>query len=75
MPHHHVQHARNVRPNLFAHNDNSADVMPHVTTHAVTSCTHHAAHTHRQVSHPYVNVAHQKLLMDMPFVPANIYQN
>ena len=47
--------------------------MPHVTTHEVTSCTHHAAHEHRQASHPYVHVACQKLLMDMPFAPAKQY--
>ena len=52
-------------PNLFAHNENSAYVMPHVT-----SCTHQAAHAHRQAGHPYVNVACQKLLMDMLFMPA-----
>ena len=37
MPHHHAQHAQNVGPNLFTHNENSAYVMPHVTVHAVTS--------------------------------------
>ena len=30
-------------PNLFAHNENSAHVMPHVTARAVTSCAHHMA--------------------------------
>ena len=52
MPHHHVQHARNVGPILFVHYENIAHVMPHVTTHAVMSCTHHVAHACRQASHP-----------------------
>ena len=60
-------------PNLFACNENSAYVMPHVTTCAVPSCVHHMAHTYRQTSCPYENKACQKLLMDMPFVPAEIY--
>ena len=60
-------------PNLFMHNENSAYIMPHVTTHAVTSCAHHAAHAHRQASCPYVNVVHQKLPMNMPFTPAERY--
>ena len=60
-------------PNSFAHNENSAYVMPHVTACAVMSCMHHVTHAHRQAGHPYVNVAHQKLLMDMPFVPAELY--
>ena len=73
MPHHHVQHTQNMGPNLFAHNGNSAYIMPHVTTHAVTSCAHCAVHARRQAGCPYVNVAHQKLLMDMPFAPAKQY--
>ena len=73
MPCHHAQHVRNVGPNLFARNENSVNVMPHVTAHAVTSCAHHVVHTHRQADHPYVNVMLQKLLMDMPFVPAKLY--
>ena len=60
-------------PNLFMHNENIAYVMPHVTAHAVMSCVHHVAHAHRQASRPYVNVAHQKLLMHMPFTPAELY--
>ena len=39
-------------PNLFARNENSAYVMPHVTEHAVMSCTHCAAHARRQAGHP-----------------------
>ena len=73
MPHHHVQHAQNVGPNLFMHNENSAYIMPHVTACAVTSCMHRAVHTCRQAGHPYVYMACQKLLMDMPFVPAKLY--
>ena len=45
MPHHHMQHAQNVGPSLFAHNENSAYIMPHVTTCAVTSCAHRVVHT------------------------------
>ena len=52
MPHHHVQHTRNVGPILFAHNENTAHVMPHVTARAVTSCMHCVAHTRRQAGHP-----------------------
>ena len=68
-----MQHAPNVGPNIFACNENTAYVMPCVTACAVTSCVHRMAHTHTQAGHPYVNVAHQKLLMDMPFVPAKLY--
>ena len=73
MPHHHAQHAQNMGPILFACNENSSYIMPWVTAHAVTSCTHCTAHTCRQTGHPYENVACQKLLMDMPFVPAKLY--
>ena len=73
MPHHHVQHAQNMGPNLFVHNENTAYVMPHVTTCAVMSCVHHVAHARRQASCPYVNMAHQKLLMHTPFMPAELY--
>ena len=45
MPRHHVQHMQNVGPILFTRNENIAHVMPHVTAHAVTSCTHRTAHT------------------------------
>ena len=51
----------------------SAYVMPCVTACAVMSCMHHMAHIHRQAGCPYVNVAHQELLMDMPFMPAELY--
>ena len=60
-------------PNLFVRNENSAYVMPHVTTHAATSYVHCTAHVHRQASHPYENMACQKLLTDMSFVPAKLY--
>ena len=72
MPYHHTQHAWNMGANLFAHNENHAYVMPRVTACAVMSCAHHAAHACRQASCTYVNVAHQKLLMDMPFMPAKL---
>ena len=71
MPHHHVQHVQNVGPNLFAHNENSAFIMPRVTAHAVMSCMHPATHTCRAASWlPYVYMAYQNLLMDMPFTQA-----
>ena len=50
MPHHHVQHARNVGPILFTHNEIIAHVMPHVTARAVMSCAHRAACAPRQAS-------------------------
>ena len=31
-------------PILFVHNENIADVMPHVTAREVMSCAHRAAH-------------------------------
>ena len=61
MPCHHVQHAQNVGPNLFACNENHAYIMPRVTACAVMSCMHHTVHACRQASHPYVNMACQKL--------------
>ena len=73
MPCHHVQHMQNVGPNLFVCNENWDYDMPCVTAHPVMSCVHHTAHTHRQAGRPYVNVAHQKLLMDMLFAPAELY--
>ena len=63
----------NMGPNLFTHNENSAYIMPRVTTRAVTSCTHCVAHAHRQAATPMYNVAHQELLMNMPFVQAELY--
>ena len=62
-----------MRPNLFACNENSAYAMPHATAHAVTSCVHHVVHARRQAGCPYVNMVHQKLLMDMPIMPAELY--
>ena len=73
MPRHHAQHTPNMGPNLFTCNENNAYVMPHATTCAVTSCAHRTVHTCRQAGHPYVNMAHQKLLMHMLFVPAKLY--
>ena len=68
-----MQHMQNVGPNLFTHNENCDYVMPHTAAHAVTSCVHHMAHAQRQADCPYVNVARQKLLMDMPFTLAKLY--
>ena len=47
--------------------------MPHVTACAVISCMHHVVHAHRQAGCPYENMACQKLLIDMTFVPAELY--
>ena len=52
MPCHHVQHAQNVGPNLFVHNENIAHIMPRGTAHAMTSCAHHVARARRQAGHP-----------------------
>ena len=60
-------------PNLFACNENNAYIIPHVNACAVTSCAHREVHAHRQASCPYVNMVHQKLLMHMLFVPAELY--
>ena len=73
MPHDHAQHTQNMGLNLFAYNENSAYIIPHATTHAVTSCMHHVAHTHRQAGCPYENMACQKLLMDTLFAPAKLF--
>ena len=73
MPHYHTQDTQNVGPNLFARNENSTYVMPHVSACAVTSCTHCMAHARRQAGCPYINVVCQKLLMDMPCTPAKQY--
>ena len=51
MPHHHMQHAPNVGPILFALNENIAHIVPRVTTRAVMSCTHRVAGVPRQASH------------------------
>ena len=64
---------QNVGPKLFACNENHAYIMPCVTACAVTSCAHRTVHAHRQASHPYVNMVYQKLLKDMPFMPAEHY--
>ena len=68
-----MQHTQNVGPNLFTHNENHAYIMPHVTTHAVTSCVDRTAHAYRQAGCHYTNMACQKLLMDMLFMPAKLY--
>ena len=46
--------------------------MPHVTAHAVMSCVYHMAQARRQPGHPYVNMVHQKLLVEMLFAPAKL---
>ena len=68
-------HATRVKrgPNLFSCNENSAYVMPRVTARAVTSYVHRAVCARRQAIRHYINVARQKLLMDMPCVPAKQY--
>ena len=48
MPCHHVQHARNVGPNLFMRNENIAHVMPRGTMMSSAYCMVHA---HRQAGH------------------------
>ena len=72
MPHHHVQHTQNVGPNLFVHNENSAYIMPHATTCAVTSCTHIAQCAHADKPAALL-IYIQELLMDMPFMQAEQY--
>ena len=52
MPHHHVQQARNVGPNLFMHNENIAHIMPHGIADVMTSCAHCAACACRQAGDP-----------------------
>ena len=73
MPRHHMQHMQNVGTNLFVYNENHAYIMPRVTTHAVMSCMHPMVHARRQAGCPYINMACQKLLMDVPFMPAKQY--
>ena len=64
---------QNVGPNLFAHNENSAYIMPCATARAVMSCAHCAVHACRPAGHPYVSMACQKFLMDMLFMPSELY--
>ena len=52
MPRHHMQHAQNVGPILFARNENIAHVMPRVTAPAVMSCAHRVARACRQAGRP-----------------------
>ena len=75
MPHHHAQHAQNVGPILFVHNENIAHVMPRVTAHAVMSCMHRAAHAHLQAGRPnYTWHTRIYLWMCHSCKPNNIYQ-
>ena len=63
-------------PILFAHNENSAYVMPRVTAHAVMSCTHRAVHAHGQASRPmYMWCTRNYLWMCCSRKLNNIYQN
>ena len=72
MPRHHAPHTPNVRPILFARNENIAHVMPRVAVHALTSCAHHAARACRQAGHPNYTWR-QELLMDVLFAKAELY--
>ena len=56
-------------PILFAHNENIAHIMPHVTARAVTSCMHRAARTHRQASALIIHGTPG----DVPFTQAKLY--
>ena len=47
--------------------------MPRVTAHAVTSCMHLRSACTQASWPPYVYMVHQKLLIDMPFMPAEQY--
>ena len=47
--------------------------MPCVIACAMTSHVQHAMHVCRQASHPYDYMACQKLLIDLPFMPAEKY--
>ena len=47
-----MQHMRNMGPNLFAHNENIAHIIPRGTARAMTSCAHRMAHARRQAGHP-----------------------
>ena len=51
MPHHHMQHVRNVGPILFACNENIAHIMQRVTARAMTSCAYRVACACRQAGH------------------------
>ena len=72
MPHHHTQHVRNVGPNSFACNENSAYIMPCVTACSDIMRASHGARTQASWP-PYVYVVHQELLVDVPFVQAKGY--
>ena len=64
-----MQHAQNMGPLLFAHNENIAHVMPRVTACAVTSC----ADLHAGKPAALLYVACQELLMDVPFTQAELH--
>ena len=63
-------------PILFAHNENTAHVMPRVTAHAMTSCAHRAVRARRQAGRPnYMWHARIYLWMCHSHKPNGIYQN
>ena len=57
---------------IYSHKMRTVPTSCHVLLQ-VTSCMHHVVHTCKQAGHPYVYMACQKLLMDMPFPPAEQY--
>ena len=57
MPCHHMQHAQNVGPILFTHNENIVLVMPCVTACAMISCPHRTAR-HVHVGTPAILIIH-----------------
>ena len=68
MPCHHEQHTQNVGPNLFVHNENA------MWYHTCDDIMHASQGMHTQASQPpYVYVACQELLMDVPFAQAEQY--
>ena len=71
-----MQHAQNVGPILFVHNENIAYIMPHGTLHAVMSCVHRMACAHRQAGHRmYTWHARNYLWTCRSHKPNGIYQN
>ena len=58
-------------PILFVRNENIAHVMPHGTTYAMHACIVRCAPAGKPAT--YVYMAHQELLMDVPFEQAKRY--
>ena len=73
MPRHHMQHARNVGPILFARNENIAHVMPRVTAHAVTSCAHRVVRARKQAGRPNYMWRTRNYLWTCLFLQAKLY--